>query len=452
MATALERKASMPVTIIMPKFGLSMEEGTIGEWFVKEGDAVKAGQPIANVSSEKLNNEATAPQDGVVAKLLLGEGDTLPCGEPIAILAVNGESVDASGVSAAGNGVAAAAEKAVPSPAAVAPAASSAQVAPAVAQSQQGTAPAQPVKITPRAKKIAEAKGLSYAHIVGTGRHGFITIEDLKREGRPAGAGAQVAAVAPAAQAPAVQPQYAAPHPTPLPVAYTPAAENQQPMAMTPMQKAVSNGMMQSLAGAAQVTIMTEANVQPLMDTYEGLKGKYNAAGVKLSVTAMLVKAVAMALENHPAVRRRQVDDSHIVQMEGIDIGIAVDVPDGLIVPVIRAANLKDLRAICLELADLAARAKTGALVESEMGGAVITVSNLGMFGITYFTPVLNTPEPCLLGVGAITQKPVIKNGGIFTMSAMNLSLTHDHRTVNGAPAARFLQEMVANLCDFRWV
>ncbi len=424
----------MPISIIMPKFGLSMEEGTIGEWYVKEGDEVKKGAPIANIISEKLNNEATAPADGIVAQLLLGEGDTLPCGAPIAILAAPGEQMGPGAPAAAAT--AAPAAELAPAPHPV-PAA-----APAQAEVPCACASCD-VKITPRAKKIAEQRGLAYAHIAGTGRHGFITIEDLKREGRPAG---ETPAPAPAARA-AVPAASAAPPPV-----FTPAAANETVLAMTPMQKAVSNGMAQSLAGTAQVTIMTEADVQPLVDVYNGLKGRYTAAGVKLSYTAMLVKAVAMALENHPAVRVRQVDEGHIAQMQAIDIGVAVDVPDGLVVPVIRAANLKDLRAICLELADLSARAQAGRLVEAELGGGVITISNLGMFGITYFTPVLNTPEPCLLGVGAIVQKPVIKDGGIFTAAAMNLSLTHDHRVVNGAPAARFLREVVDNLAAFRWV
>lgn len=379
----------MATNIPMPKFGLSMEEGTIGAWLVKEGDAVTKGQAIAEVASEKLSNEATAPEDGVIAKLLIEEGDTLPCGEPIAVLAA-------------------------PAPVPVAAA------APAAPQSGEA-------KITPRAKKIAEARGLAYAHITGTGRHGFITIEDLKREGRPLSA---------------------APAPAP---AYAPAAQGQE-IRLSPMQMAVARGMFQSLSGTAQTTIMTEADVQPLTGVYASLKGKYAATGFKLSYTAMLVKAVAQALENHPDVRMRLTDDTHYTVIASIDIGIAVDVPGGLVVPVIRQANLKDLRTICAELADLSSRARTGALVDGEMGNGCLTITNLGMFGITCFTPVLNLPEPCILGVGAITQKPVARDGGVFIDSMMNLSLTHDHRIVNGAPAARFLQEVVANLKDFRYV
>lgn len=425
----------MATNIPMPKFGLSMEEGTIGAWLVKEGDSVTKGQAIAEVASEKLSNEATAPEDGVIAKLLIEEGDTLPCGEPIAVLAAPGEDMGAAGAAPAAAAPAPVAESAAPVPAVAAAPAPVAAAAPAAPQSGEA-------KITPRAKKIAEAKGLAYAHITGTGRHGFITIEDLKREGRPLSAAPAPAAAAPVAVAAPVAPV----------AAYAPAPAGGQEVRMSPMQMAVAKGMYQSLSGTAQTTIMTQADVQPLTGVYASLKGKYAAAGFKLSYTAMLVKAVAQALENHPDVRMRLVDDTHYTIIESIDIGIAVDVPGGLVVPVIRQANLKDLRTICAELADLSARARAGALVDGEMGNGCLTITNLGMFGITYFTPVLNLPEPCILGVGAITQTPVARDGGIFVDAVMNLSLTHDHRTVNGAPAARFLQEVVANLKDFRYV
>lgn len=430
----------MAIEIVMPKFGLSMEEGTIGAWLVQAGDAVTKGQPIAEVASEKLSNDAVAPADGVIAELLLEEGDTRPCGEPIALLTAAGESTPADAVASA-TPMAKAAEVLAPAPQPVPTAAPVAAVA-AAAMAVVGEA-----KMTPRAQKIAEEKGLAWAHITGTGRHGMITIDDLKREGKPLGAAPVAVASAPVSVAAPVPVASA-----PAPASYAPAKEGESVVAMTPMQNAIAKGMYQSLAQTAQTTIMTEANVHALVDVYKGLKAKYTAAGVKLSYTAMLIKAVAQALEDHPDVRMRLVDDTHYTTMQSIDIGVAVDVPGGLIVPVIRAANLKDLRTICLELADLSSRAQNGRLAENEMGGAVITVTNLGMFGITYFTPVLNTPEPCILGCGAIVEKPVVRDGGIFADATMNLSLTHDHRIINGAPAARFLQQVVAGLGNFRWV
>lgn len=218
------------------------------------------------------------------------------------------------------------------------------------------------------------------------------------------------------------------------------------------MQAAVCKGMMNSLQGSAQATITTEADVTGLVKTYKSIKGKYKNAGVKLSYTAMLIKSVAQALENHPDMRMSMADANHIKTTARISVGCAVDVPGGLIVPVIRDANLKDLRTICLELSDLTERAKAGKLSSDELGNATITISNLGMFGITYFTPVLNAPESAILGVGGIVEKVLVKDGGFYPGSVMNLSLTHDHRVINGAPAARFLQEVVTGLQDFKWL
>ena len=164
----------------------------------------------------------------------------------------------------------------------------------------------------------------------------------------------------------------------------TPAGENDVVVKMTPMQSAICKGMMNSIHGSAQITIATEADVTNLVKVYKSIKGKYTAAGVKLSYTAMLIKSVAQALENAPKLRTTMVDANHLKTTERISIGCAVDIPNGLIVPVIRDANLKDLRTICLELADLTAKAKAGTLTEGDMGGANITITNLGMFGITY--------------------------------------------------------------------
>ncbi|MBU5434142.1 dihydrolipoamide acetyltransferase family protein [Pseudoflavonifractor sp. MSJ-37] len=424
----------------MPKFGLSMETGIISEWLVKEGDAVKKGDALVEISTDKITNTGEAPCDGVIRQIVAQVDDEIPCGETICIIA---DSMDEP-VGGAAPVAAPAAEAAESAPAAV-------PAAPAAA------APAD-VKITPRAKKIAEEKGLAYAHIKGTGLLGMITIDDLKKYGKPisevaapaapAAAPVPAAPAAPAAPAPAV-----AAAPASAQVYNTaPCAEGDVITKMTPMQMAVCKGMMNSLQGSAQITIATEADVTELVKVYKSIKGKYKNAGVKLSYTAMLIKSVAQALEDHPAMRMTVADANHIKTTARISIGCAVDIPDGLIVPVIRDANLKDLRTICLELADLTERAKAGKLNSDELGNASITITNLGMFGITYFTPIINAPEGSILGVGAILEKMMVKDGGFYPGSVMNLSLTHDHRVINGAPAARFLQEVINGLQDFKWL
>ncbi|MCI8477141.1 MAG: 2-oxo acid dehydrogenase subunit E2 [Oscillospiraceae bacterium] len=426
----------------MPKFGLSMETGVICEWLVKEGDAVKKGDPLVEVSTDKINNTGEAPCDGVIRKIIAQVDDEIPCGEIICLLA---DSMDEP-VEGDAPAAPAPAQEAAPAAAPAAPAC--------------GTVPApSDVKITPRAKKIAEEKGLAYAHIKGTGLLGMITIDDLKREGKPlseaaaAPAPAPVQAAAPAPAAPAA-PVAAAPAAAAPAQMYNtlPAAEGDVITKMTPMQSAVCKGMMGSIQGSAQITIATEADVTNLVKVYKSIKGKYKAAGVKLSYTAMLIKSVAQALENHPAMRMTVADANHIKTTARISVGCAVDIPDGLIVPVIRDANLKDLRTICLELADLTDRAKAGKLGSDDMGNASITITNLGMFGITYFTPIINAPEGAILGVGGILEKVLVKDGGFYPGSVLNLSLTHDHRVINGAPAARFLQEVVSGLQNFQWL
>jgi pyruvate dehydrogenase E2 component (dihydrolipoamide acetyltransferase) len=422
----------MATNVMMPKLGLSMEEGTIDAWLVSEGSPVKKGQDIAEISSEKLTNTVTAPEDGVLAKVVVKQEDTVPVGALIAIIGAPGEAVGA------------------PGEAAVTPPATKEEAPAPAAQAAAPAAIAAEVRITPRAKKIAEEKGLAYAHIKGTGIGGAITIDDLRRFGKPIAAAPAVSPV-PAA-APAVQPAVPMAQPAAASAPATaPVLGVDSLMKLTNMRQAIAKAMQRSLLDSAQTTLMTDANLKNLSALYQSLKGKYTAAGIKLSYTAMLVKAVAMALESHPKLRTQYADDKHAVTKGSIDIGIAVDVPDGLVVPVLRQANLKDLRTICLELADLANRARDSKLTDADFGNGALTITNLGMFGITHFTPVLNAPETAILGVGAIVDTPVVRDGGIHIEPVLSLSLTHDHRLIDGAPAARFLQELVASLQKFSW-
>ena len=446
----------MVTKVIMPKFGLSMETGVLGSWLVEEGASVTKGSALAEITTDKITNTCEAPKDGILRKILLPEGEEAACGEAIAVLADTADediSAECGGSQSeegafADSGEQAAAASPVPEKAALAD-----------------------IKITPRAKKVAEEQGLEYSHIQGTGLLGAITISDLKKHGiprkDPAGAASVSAAPASAsvpasASAPASAsgpstasgPSIAsAPAAAPKAVFDTRPCEGEDVIVkMSTMETAIVKAMQNSLLTTAQATIATEAEITELVRVYKQLKGKYTNAGVKLSYTAMLIKAVAMALENHKALRSTMADENHIKISSRIHIGVAVDIPGGLIVPVIRDANMKDLRTICLELSDLTQRAKDNKLTSDQLGGATITITNLGMFGITYFTPVLNVPESAILGVGAIIEKLMVKDGGFYPASVMNFSLTHDHRIVNGAPAARFLKEVTASLQDFKWV
>ena len=444
----------MVTKVIMPKFGLSMETGVLGSWLVEEGASVTKGSALAEITTDKITNTCEAPKDGILRKILLPEGEEAACGEAIAVLADTADediSAECGGSQSEEGAFADSGEQAA-----------------AASPVPEKAAPAD-IKITPRAKKVAEEQGLEYSHIQGTGLLGAITISDLKKHGiprkDPAGAASVSAAPASAsvpapasglasASVPASGPSTAsAPAAAPKAVFDTRPCEGEDVIVkMSTMETAIAKAMQNSLLTTAQATIATEAEITELVRVYKQLKGKYTNAGVKLSYTAMLIKAVAMALENHKALRSTMADENHIKISSRIHIGVAVDVPGGLIVPVIRDANMKDLRTICLELSDLTQRAKDNKLTSDQLGGATITITNLGMFGITYFTPVLNVPESAILGVGAIIEKLMVKDGGFYPASVMNFSLTHDHRIVNGAPAARFLKEVTASLQDFKWV
>ncbi len=347
----------MITKVEMPKFGLSMETGIIGEWLVKEGDSVQKGDALAEINTDKISNTAEAPCAGVVRKLLCEVDDEVACGDGICLLA---DSMDEAVEGEAPAAAPPAAQAPAAPPAAQAPAAAPVAAAPVAATPAAPVAAvaAGDVKITPRAKKIADAQGLAYGHIVGTGLLGMITIADLKAHGRPLAEAAPAAAAVASAPAPAAAPAApAAPaascgcnsavYDTSAPEAGDVVAK------MTPMQSATNRGMMNSIHGSAQITIATEADVTNLVSTYKSIKGKYVAAGVKLSYTAMLIKSVAQALENHAEMRTSMTDEKHIKTSQRVHIGCAVDVPGGLLVPVIRDANLKDLRTICLELAEL---------------------------------------------------------------------------------------------------
>ncbi|HBF6020516.1 TPA: dihydrolipoamide acetyltransferase family protein [Clostridioides difficile] len=412
----------MITEIKMPKFGLSMEDGTIGTWLIEEGAVVNKGDELLEIETDKITNTVEAPESGILRKILFEEGEVANCGETICIIADVNEDVSELNQT----------------------------VKTDIKEEKDTSNFEQLTKITPRAKKIAEEKGINYSNIEGTGIHGAITIDDLKNfmnknlEEKDINTNQNKATKKEVRQdvASISQPKSAK----------TSIGENDVVIKMTPMQNVIANKMHESLLTTAQTTIATEFEVTNLTKVYKGLKEKYKKAGVKMSYTALIIKAVAEALENHPKLRTQVFDENHFRVNDEINVGIAVDIPNGLLVPVIKSANLKDLRTICIELSDLSERAKNNQLNPDEMNNGTITITNLGMFGITYFTPVLNTPESAILGVGSIIEKVLVKEGAFYVGSIMNMSLTHDHRVVDGAPGARFLQEVTKNLLDFRWM
>ncbi|HEX7409176.1 MAG TPA: dihydrolipoamide acetyltransferase family protein [Candidatus Binatia bacterium] len=376
----------MPVEVVMPKFGLTMQEGKIQQWFKAEGDAIETGQPLFEVETEKVLYEVEAPASGVVAKLLYPLESTVPCAKAVAVIAVGGEDP-------------AAIAKAYASTKAPETGASTLPHAAAPASQRTASTPAGAIVATPAARKLAKERGIDLATVKGTGPGGRITREDV--------------------EAAAAMPQG-----TPL----------------HGMRKSIADRMFKSLQSTAQLTITTEADVTPLVARREQLKKEFN-----LTFTDMLIEAVAGALVAHPRLRLT-VEGDLIQPHEEVNVGIAVALDEGLMVPVIRHADTKSLQQIADESRRLAEKARAGSLGVDEVSGGTFTITNLGMYGIDAFTPIINQPQIAILGVGRIVPKPAVHDGQIAIRSMMTLSLTFDHRIVDGAPAAAFLQDVAARL------
>lgn len=386
----------MAVEVVMPKFGLTMTEGTIQQWFKSEGDPIKTGEALFEVETEKVLYEVEAPADGTVAKLLYALEAVVGVGLPIAIIAEAGE--DIAEIAAQ---YAAAAAPAAPAATATEPVPVAASAAPPAPKEKRGRVP-----VTPAARKLAKEHSIDLALMTGTGPRGRITREDVQKI---IDSGGQVA---PSAAAPA-------------------AAED---IPLRGMRKVIAERMHQSLQGSAQLTISTEVDVTQLIDRRQEVRQAFN-----VTYTDFIVQACAHALRQHPRMNAHLEGDI-IRANNAIHVGLAVALDEGLIVPVVRDADKKSLKDIAAEAKTLAEKARASQLKLEEVSGGTFTVSNLGMYGVDAFTPIINTPQSGILGVGRIVEKPVIHRGEVTRRSMMVLSLTFDHRVIDGAPAGAFLR------------
>lgn len=387
----------MAVEVVMPKFGLTMTEGTIQQWFKSEGDAIKAGEALFEVETEKVLYEVETPADGTVAKLLYAVEAVVGVGLPVAIIAEAGEEV--AEVAARYADATAAPVAAPPEPAPVA-----ASAAPPAAEEKRGRVP-----VTPAARKLAKEHDIDLSGVTGTGPRGRVTREDVQKIIDSGG--------------------QAAPPPTP---AATPTAAEDIPL--RGMRKVIAERMHQSLQGSAQLTISTEVDVTQLIDQRQEVRQEFN-----VTYTDFIVQACAHALRQHPRMNA-SLEGNVIHVHNDIHVGLAVALDEGLIVPVVRDADKKSLKDIAAEAKTLAEKARASQLKLEEVSGGTFTVSNLGMYGVDAFTPIINAPQSGILGVGRIVEKPVIYRGEITKRSMMVLSLTFDHRVIDGAPAGAFLQ------------
>jgi pyruvate dehydrogenase E2 component (dihydrolipoyllysine-residue acetyltransferase) len=396
------------VEAVMPKFGLTMTEGTIQKWFKAEGEAIKVGEPLFEVETEKVLYEIESLASGTVAKLLYPVEAVVPVGLPVAVIAEAGENV-AEVAARYGTGAPTATTAATPAPAT--PAAPSPASATTPAGGRREGAP-----VTPAARKLAEEHKVDLSRVAGTGPGGRVTREDVQKVIDAGG------------QAPAPS---AAPSPAATPVVSAPAGQS---LPLRGVRKVIAERMHRSLQGSAQLTITTEVDVSQLIDRRQEVQREFNA-----TYTDFIIQACAHALKQH-ARMNAALDGDAIHLQEQISVGVAVALDEGLIVPVIHNTDKKSLKDIAQEARGLAEKARAGKLTLEEVSGGTFTVSNLGMYGVDGFTPILNTPQTGILGVGRIVEKPVIYRGEIAKRSMMVLSLTFDHRVIDGAPAGAFLQ------------
>ena len=389
----------MAVEVVMPKFGLTMNDGIIKRLIKQPGDAVAEGEPLFEVETEKVLNEVPSPASGILVVFLFNEEDTVDCGVVLAVIAEPGENVEEL--------------KQRYRAAAPAQAASPTRAAPGK-EPAEASGPARPRRpITPIARKRAAELGVDLAKVVGTGPGGRVTREDVERA---AAASAQAAA-------------------SPQPAPSSGLAASILPL--RGIRKTIAERMMQSLQGSAQLTITTEADVTAATDLRANLAREF-----EFTYTDLMIHAVARALRRHPRLNSALAGGTIVLAGE-INIGVAVALEEGLIVPVIHGADRKTLKQIAAETRDLGQRAREGKLRVEEVEGGTFTITNLGTYGVDAFTPIINHGEAAILGIGRIVEKPAVYRSEIARRSMMTLSLTFDHRIVDGAPAAAFLQTVV---------
>ena len=435
----------MPINILMPALSPTMEKGNLAKWLKKEGDKVKSGDVIAEIETDKATMEVEAVDEGTIAKIVVPEGtQDVAVNDVIAVLAGDGEDVKAAGAGAAPPKAAeapaakpaAAAPVATPASKAAAPALAPASAAQAAAPAPQANGHAR-IFSSPLARRLAKEAGIELARIDGSGPHGRIVARDV--EGAKSGKGLKAPAAAPSG-APAL----------------APSMSDQQIRALFEegsYEVVPHDGMRRTIAQRLTASIQTiphfyltmDCDIGKLLDAREEInaaapKDKEKKPLYKLSVNDFVIKAMAIALQRIPDCNVSWTEGG-MLKHKHSDIGVAVAMPGGLITPIIRKAETKSLSAISGEMKDFAARARARKLKPEEYQGGTTAVSNLGMYGIKDFTAVINPPHATILAVGASEERPVVRNGKIEIAHIMSVTLSCDHRAVDGALGAELIGE-----------
>ncbi len=411
----------MAQQILMPALSPTMTEGKLAKWCKAEGDAVAAGDVIAEIETDKATMEFEAADEGILGKILVAEGsEGVAVNTLIGVLLEDGD--DQSAIDALVNGGGASAPAAEP---AAAPVTSASAPAPA--------ATGQRVFSSPLARRIAKDAGIDLAALSGSGPRGRIIkadVEKAKTQGVPAKAAAPAAGTAPAAAA-AAAPAPAKPALQPMPwQSYT-----EQPN--SGMRKTIARRLSESKQTVPHFYLTVDIELDALMALRKQLNDR-DGANYKLSVNDFIIKASALALKKVPAANAMWTDNA-ILLFDEVDISIAVATEAGLITPVIRKADQKGLSTLSNEMKDLAKKARDGKLKPEEFQGGGFTISNLGMFGIREFSAIINPPQSCILAIGAGEQRAVVRGGAVAVRTMMSCTLSVDHRSVDGAVGAQFL-------------
>ena len=385
----------MQVEVKVPQLSESVSEATLVAWRKKAGEAVKRDENLIDVETDKVVLELPAPTDGVLAKIIKKDGDSVTSGEVIAVIDTEGKAT------------------AAPTQPAATPAKAPAPAGPAVAAA------------SPSAAKIAAEKGIDTAGVAGTGRDGRVTKADVVQASAPAAA-----------------------KPAPAPVAIPTGARAEQRVAMSRLRQRIAERLVQSQSTAAILTTFNEVNMAPVMELRARYKDRFEKEhGVKLGFMSFFVKAAVHALRKYPIVNA-SIDGSDVIYHGYYDIGIAVGSERGLVVPILRNADLMSIADIEKAIADFGKRAKDGKITLEELTGGTFSISNGGVFGSMLSTPIINPPQSAILGVHATKERAVVENGQIVVRPMNYLALSYDHRIIDGREAVLSLVAMKEALED----
>ncbi|MBB6217423.1 pyruvate dehydrogenase E2 component (dihydrolipoamide acetyltransferase) [Anaerosolibacter carboniphilus] len=427
----------MATEVIMPKAGMAMEEGTVIKWFKKEGDVIEGGEPLLEILTDKVNMEVEAPTSGTLIKILADEGQVVPVITPIAYIGQMGEIVpnheervekveENRGLSSQKNVYTHVEDITQPVPGKIraTPAARRICRKEGIELSKiVGSGPKNRIqkmdvesykaamttskKASPLAERLAKEKGIPIEEISGSGYSGKVMKRDVIRASDQPGD----------------------------------HLENKNIMPLTPMRKVIGERISQSFFSAPTFTLNAEVDMGNIKALREELKDHlWKQTGCKLTYTDFIVMAVSRGLKEHPFINVSLVDQGILVH-PNVNIALAVDVDGGLLVPVLRDVDRMSLKEIVIATKDIAERAKSMKLTPQELNGSTFTISNLGMYGISHFNPIINQPNSAILGVSTILDRMVVIKGEPQVRPMMNLSLTIDHRVIDGAPGARFLRD-----------